>query len=205
MTVEPLALRAGNRRRVQQQVRDAALPLLLSQGFHETTVGQIAAVGGISQRTFFRLFRDKEDLVVPRRPDVPRRLAARLAEAPATGRPAEALDQVCEVLLAQQLGGVPDESARAVARVVSATPSLQARSALLALDLEPVVAGHLQRAGGLAPDRARLVAGALFGALRAARQLGADSGGDAAEHDPRELVRDAVDTVRLGLEPHGAG
>jgi AcrR family transcriptional regulator len=51
------------RRRVQEEVVDAALALFLEHGFEETTVDQVVAAAGISRRSFFRYFGTKEDIV----------------------------------------------------------------------------------------------------------------------------------------------
>lgn len=51
------------RRRVQEEVVDAALALFLEHGFDETTVDQVVAAAGISRRSFFRYFGTKEDIV----------------------------------------------------------------------------------------------------------------------------------------------
>ncbi|MFD9698394.1 TetR/AcrR family transcriptional regulator [Lentzea sp. NPDC059081] len=51
------------RRRVQEEVVDAALALFLEQGYEETTVDQVVAAAGISRRSFFRYFGTKEDIV----------------------------------------------------------------------------------------------------------------------------------------------
>jgi AcrR family transcriptional regulator len=46
-----------------REISDAALRLFVDQGFEATTVAQIAREAGVSQRTLFRYFGTKEDLV----------------------------------------------------------------------------------------------------------------------------------------------
>jgi AcrR family transcriptional regulator len=51
----------GKSERTREQLLAAALELFASQGYHETTVAQIAARVGVSEMTFFRHFPSKED------------------------------------------------------------------------------------------------------------------------------------------------
>jgi AcrR family transcriptional regulator len=46
-----------------QQIREAALDLFAHQGFHRTTVGQIAGKAGISKGLIYNYFASKEDLL----------------------------------------------------------------------------------------------------------------------------------------------
>lgn len=47
----------------QDRLRLAALDLFLEQGFERTTVEQIAAAAGLTERTFFRYFEDKREVL----------------------------------------------------------------------------------------------------------------------------------------------
>jgi AcrR family transcriptional regulator len=47
----------------RQRLQDAALELFAERGFAATTVDAIAGRAGVSQRTFFRHFRDKEEVL----------------------------------------------------------------------------------------------------------------------------------------------
>lgn len=51
------------RQAVSQRIQDVAARLFDEHGFAETTVGSIAAEAGISERTFFRYFAAKDDLL----------------------------------------------------------------------------------------------------------------------------------------------
>ena len=67
MTTEPAARGAGRRGRPSgtsaRELELIALRLFTSQGFEATTVDQIAAVAGVSRRTFFRYYTSKSDVL----------------------------------------------------------------------------------------------------------------------------------------------
>lgn len=187
MEPRPAPLRERNRRRVAQEIRDVALERFLAQGYAATSVEQIAAAAGVSMSTFFRHFPTKEDVVFARHDVAVAALRAELAGQP----PGPPLSQVRAAVLAVQFGQVDDHGARAVAQLIEHTPSLQARNQQLSVDLEVAVAEHLADPGGLDPVRAHLIAGALFGALRAARRTAAVR----TDVTPTALVTSAFDLI----------
>lgn len=67
MSLDPTRNQPGLRERKKAQVRtaiqDAALTLFEQQGYAATTVADIAAAANVSERTFFRYFPTKEDVV----------------------------------------------------------------------------------------------------------------------------------------------
>lgn len=56
-------LHARKQEFVRNAIWDAAIDLFAEQGFDETTVDDIAEAAGVSQRTFFRYFDSKADLM----------------------------------------------------------------------------------------------------------------------------------------------
>ncbi|SEB62588.1 TetR/AcrR family transcriptional regulator [Streptomyces sp. TLI_105] len=56
-------LRMKTRRAVTEALADTALELFDTTGFDQVTVADIVAAAGISQRSFFRYFNNKEDVV----------------------------------------------------------------------------------------------------------------------------------------------
>ena len=56
-------LRARKQELVRNAIWDAAIDLFAEKGFDETTVDDIADAAGVSQRTFFRYFESKADLM----------------------------------------------------------------------------------------------------------------------------------------------
>ncbi|MDP9792800.1 AcrR family transcriptional regulator [Catenuloplanes nepalensis] len=61
---ERLSSREVSRRAVRRQIETVAMELFLESGFDTVTIDRIATEAGVSQRTFFRYFPTKEDLVV---------------------------------------------------------------------------------------------------------------------------------------------
>lgn len=62
--VKLLTLRERTRRAVRMVIEESAWELFDKQGYEATTVGQIARTAGMSERSFFRYFASKEDLVM---------------------------------------------------------------------------------------------------------------------------------------------
>lgn len=63
-TGSPPGARAQNKARTRAAIRAAALDLVSTQGYHETTVAQIAEAAGVSHTTLFRYFESKEQVLV---------------------------------------------------------------------------------------------------------------------------------------------
>lgn len=79
---QPLSSR--RRELLRDEIARVAIELFAERGFETVTVDDIAAAAGTSQRTFFRYFATKDEIVL----DYERRLRVRLAEAVAA-RPAD--------------------------------------------------------------------------------------------------------------------
>jgi AcrR family transcriptional regulator len=81
-TAQPEGLRERTRRAVRDELMLTAVELFATNGFAETTVGQIATAAGMSERSFFRYFDTKEDVILLGFERLGEGLADRLAELP---------------------------------------------------------------------------------------------------------------------------
>lgn len=166
-------LRERKKARTREALVEAAQRLFAKQGYDATTVDEIAAEAEVSRRTFFRYFATKEAVVFP---DNAERLANFQALLRAT-KPGEAPFE-CVRRAALTIATGLMEGAQAYAeqqQLVTASPALMAYELETDREWEAAIAEALMRGNGLRegePDpqleyRARILAGALMGAVRA--------------------------------------
>src|SRR6185312_5044030 len=74
----------------------AALDLFREQGFEQTTVAQIAARAGLSERTFFRHYADKREVLFGGAQILEAAMVDALGEAPPDAAPIEAVARAVE-------------------------------------------------------------------------------------------------------------
>jgi AcrR family transcriptional regulator len=103
----------------------AALELYAEQGFDQTTVAEIAARAGLTERTFFRHYADKREVLFYGMEMTLDLLAAAVADAPASATPLEAVGAALQTVGAA-LQQNPDR-ARLRNAVVSANAELRER------------------------------------------------------------------------------
>jgi AcrR family transcriptional regulator len=111
---------AGRRERKKTQTRQAlqaaARELFARNGFEHTTVKQIADAADVSERTFFRYFDAKEDLLLPDLVNFFDAVAGALSDRPATEAPLGAIHAA--TLKAVRMALLPDS-------VISSIPGAQ--------------------------------------------------------------------------------
>lgn len=171
-------LRERKKAKTRAAIQAAALHLFERQGYHATTVDEIAERAEISQSTFFRYFPTKEDVVLHDRYD-PLLLADFRAQ-PHKLSPIAALRRT----LRSVLGTLPaDEFARERQRatLIISVPELRARTLdQLASTLQPLTDAVAERTGRSPEDPAvRALTGAVLGVaisamLTASREPAAD-------------------------------
>lgn len=143
----------------------AALDLYDERGFEATTVADIAERAGVTERTFFRHFADKREVLFDRENGLQSAAVAALAAAPADADPmtalGAALEAACDFLADRR---VP---ARRRQCVIDAHPGLQERELLKMASLSAALtAGLVER--GLSATAAGVSAEAVVGVFRIA-------------------------------------
>ena len=146
--------------RWQPDARDrlaaAALDLFLEQGFDQTAVADIAARAGVTERTFFRHFTDKREVLFDAGNRLQNTVVDALAAAPAGLSPLEAVEAAF-VASSNFLTEERRPYSRRRAQALDSTPALQERELLKLAKLRAAVAEALGQRG-LARPAAHLTA-----------------------------------------------
>ncbi|WP_062980018.1 TetR family transcriptional regulator [Nocardia flavorosea] len=91
MNTGPTGLRDLRTQEIRKHLTEVALRLFDDNGYDAVSVDNIAAIAGVSQRTFFRYFQSKDDLVLQYERSLHARLLAALAQRPPEEGPVTAL------------------------------------------------------------------------------------------------------------------
>jgi AcrR family transcriptional regulator len=140
----------------RQRLQAAALELFLTRGYEQVTAAEIAQAVGVTERTFFRNFSDKREVLFHGQEQFLRVFVDSVNDAPADASPLELVTAV--------LHGVasffPDERrpySRLRQTVIDQNPALQERELLKLAGVAATVAAAM-RARGIAEPGATLAA-----------------------------------------------
>ncbi|WP_037914638.1 TetR family transcriptional regulator [Actinacidiphila yeochonensis] len=132
---------AEARRRLQQ----AALELYQERGFDRTTTAEIAARAGVNERTFFRHFPDKREVLFDGESDLRAALTQAVAEAPEGLQPLDVLLGAFRKAEGILEGNRPFAEPRL--RLIAATPALRERDLAKATSVTEAMAEALRQRG----------------------------------------------------------
>ncbi|AQZ63457.1 Transcriptional regulator, TetR family [[Actinomadura] parvosata subsp. kistnae] len=132
---------AEARRRLQQ----AALELYRERGFDRTTTAEIAARAGLTERTFFRHFPDKREVLFDGEADLRAALTQAIAAAPDGLQPLDLLLHAFREVEHLLEDNRPFAEPRL--RVIAATPALRERDLAKAASIAEAAAQALRRRG----------------------------------------------------------
>jgi AcrR family transcriptional regulator len=168
-------------------------------GFDRTTIDEICDDAGVSRRTFFRYFANKEALAFPHRAERLARFVELLDSTPAHDNPVDGLRRIAEVFAREYSANRAQLVAQQ--KLIERVPSLVAREHEIDLDWERAMARAFKRRfgrGASADLRARVLAGAAIGVIRATMRhwYGNDGRPDLAR-----LGHHALDCLEHGFFP----
>ncbi|MFF4950049.1 TetR/AcrR family transcriptional regulator [Streptomyces chattanoogensis] len=201
---------SGLRERKKQRTRDAliraALELFTEQGYDETTIDEIAEAVNVSQRTYFRYFANKEEVVFAVQEMVEARFLEELRERPAAEAPLTALRSAVMVAW-DEIGSaiesvVPVELHMRSYRMIESTPALIAAHLRRSSDLEEQIARLIAGREGLDVDtdpRPRVVVAAFCGVMRVAGKVWGE-GEDCSVASIRTLTQSYLDHIGPAID-----
>jgi AcrR family transcriptional regulator len=170
------------------RLHEAALELYAKRGFENTTVAEIAKHAGLTERTFFRHFADKREVLFAAADALRETLGSTVATAPASLTPLAAVAAGIEAYAAE----LPDrETARQRQTIIAANPELRERDLTKYATLSATLAEAL-RTRGLADPAATLTAEVGIAVFRVAFARWID---DPNDRDLPELIRESFDEL----------
>jgi len=108
------------------RLRAAALELYEQQGYDATTTAQIAERAGVTERTYFRHFPDKREVLFDGEADLRDAMTTAITAAPADRAPLELVMDAYVAAIPLFVAGRPVAERRA--RIMAASPALQERA-----------------------------------------------------------------------------
>jgi AcrR family transcriptional regulator len=174
--------------KARARLRLAALELYRERGFDQTTTAQIAERAGVTERTYFRHFADKREVLFDGEVELRTILVDAIAAAPAGLAPLPVLVQAFKASVPLFVVNRPVAEQRAA--IIAVTPALQERAYAKIAALTASMADALIERG-TPPPTARLAAKVGMAAFERASL---SWGGDPAK-DLGALVAEAADEV----------
>jgi AcrR family transcriptional regulator len=168
----------------------AAFALYGERGFEQTTVAQIAERAGLTERTFFRHFADKREVLFAGADALQELLVSTVAQAPASLAPIDAASaglQAAGALI--QEGGALAQQRQAI---IVASAELRERELIKLASLASALAEAL-RARGVEEPAASLAAEAGIGVFKVAFERWVQ---DTDRQDLAQLIRASLDELK---------
>ncbi len=172
------------------RLEQAALELYVERGYEQTTVAEIAERAGLTERTFFRHFADKREVLFAGAGTLQDLLVTAVAGAPDAVAPLEAVAAALEA--AGALLQERREYSRRRQSVIDANPALQERELIKLAALASALAGPLRRRGVTGPA-ASLTAEAGIAVFKIAFERWISETG---QSDLPRLIRESLDELR---------
>jgi AcrR family transcriptional regulator len=172
------------------RLEQAAMELYRERGFEQTTVSEIAKRAGLTERTFFRYFADKREVLFEGAGALQELLVNAVAGAPGSLAPLDAVAAALEGAGALLQGR--REFARQRQSVIAANAELQERELIKLASLASAIADTLRRRGVSEPA-ASLSAEAGIAVFKIAFERWINDG---FERDLSQTIRESLDELK---------
>lgn len=172
------------------RLEQAALALYGERGFEQTTVAEIAKRAGLTERTFFRYFADKREVLFAGAGTLQDLLVSTLASTPDSAAPIDAVAAALEA--AGALLQERREYSRQRQAVIAANAELRERELIKLASLAAALAGTL-RQRGVADPAASLAAEAGIAVFRIAFERWIN---ETSQADLPQLIRESLDELK---------
>lgn len=167
----------------------AALELYGERGYEQTTVAEIAKRAGLTERTFFRHYADKREVLFDKSFALQGLFAAAVTEAPASAPPLDAVAAGLAAVSAAFAGRHAHSRQRQA--VITANAELQERELIKLASMATELADAL-RARGVPDPTATLTAEAGIAVFKVGFDLWVTA---PEEHDMAQVMREALDEL----------
>jgi AcrR family transcriptional regulator len=174
----------------RDRLQQAALELYGERGFEQTTVAEIAKRAGLTERTFFRYFADKPEVLFSGSEILQEGVVTRVATAADSTAPIDAVASALEAT-AHFFQDIRSYSVQRQA-VIEANPGLRERELIKMAKLASAIALALRRRG-VGEPAATLAAEAGIAAFKTAFQRWIN---EPQQPDFAALIRDSIDELK---------
>jgi AcrR family transcriptional regulator len=172
------------------RLEQAAVALYGERGFDQTTVAEIAARAGLTERTFFRHFADKREVLFDGAGTLQELLVSAVADAPDSVAPIDAVAAALEA--AGALLQERREYSRQRQTIIAANTELQERELIKLASLASAIADTLRRRGVEDPA-ASLTAEAGIAVFRVAFERWIN---ETNQRDLPRIIRESLDELK---------
>ena len=170
------------------RLQQAAIELYSERGFDQTTVAEIAQRAGLTERTFFRHFADKREVLFWGEDSLHDLLVLAVTGAPHSASPIDAVAAGLKATVAIYFQTRPREQAQQRQAVIAANARLQERELIKLSALASGVADALRRRGVAEPAASLAAeAGVAVSKVAVARWIGDTAGGSLSQHIDESL------------------
>jgi AcrR family transcriptional regulator len=172
------------------RLEQAAMELFIERGFEQATVTEIARRAGLTQRTFFRHFADKREVLFWGQGALQELLVSTVASAPASAAPIDAVAAALEAAGASLQER--HEHARQRQAIINANPELRERELIKLATRASAIAATL-RQRGVSDPAASLTAEAGIAVFKVAFERWVSEPG---QPDLPKIIRQSLDDLR---------